>query len=611
MKLLYLPGILRPVCLAAEAGLTDGEINQNSVDRSTEITLSNYTAHTISLGTIDNSKNTITTTTSIANGCGDTLATNSSCQIKLTASDLLDDSNPSEYINKTVVNYTPQGGQQAQASAETTVKTLTRIALSGNTSIEKPTDGSTKTADVRFTNKGPFLWQPSTEIGDYTINSDETPLPTWNSNSSESTCLSGQIIDVGASCVMQLQVDKDTAANDKNGDYIIVTKDNSNLAASSEPFSFNVIQADAVIAWSLDDGNTIIGQTDRQINIPIERTMTLLNQGEKPLMVTNITSDNPNVTIDAGCDGLTLNAKQSCQFTLSSSVDIEINNPATLSLSTNTPDDDIQNPNFKTLTNLIAIPTIFCDEKMPGQLFTSWDGKSYLVVEDGTEMYGIKNPTIRGNIIDGNQPVCTSKVTDMSAMFDNVQLFNQPIANWDTANVTDMSGMFFDAYAFNQPICNWDTANVTTMDDMFYNAWSFNQPIGNWNTANVTSMGGMFLGASLFNQPVGDWDTANVSDMASMFNGAQLFNQFIGNWDTANVTTMQNMFASASSFNQPIGNWDTANVLDMSRMFRNASDFNQNISQWNVAQVASSEEFALGSALEPVNMPDFSNPALF
>jgi hypothetical protein len=49
----------------------------------------------------------------------------------------------------------------------------------------------------------------------------------------------------------------------------------------------------------------------------------------------------------------------------------------------------------------------------------------------------------------------------------------------------------------------------------------------------------------------------------------------------------------------------------MSRMFRNASDFNQNISQWNVAQVASSEEFALGSALEPVNMPDFSNPALF
>jgi surface protein len=514
------------------------------------------------------------------------------------------------------------------------VRTLARIELSGNTSIEKPTDSSIRTTDIMLTNQGPFLWQPATELSSYTINSDEAPLPTWSSNSAVSTCLSGQVVGVGASCIMQLQVDKDTAVNDKNADYIIVTKDNSNLAVESEPFSYNVIQADAVIAWSLDGGSTIIGQTDSQINIPIERTMTLLNQGEKPLMVTRITSDNPTVIIGAGCDGLTLNAKQSCQFTLSSSADIETNNPASLSLSTNTPDNDIQNPNFKQLTNITAKLAIFCRNKMPGQTFVGPDGKTYLAVEDGTGMHGIQNSVIKGNIINGNQLVCTSKVTDLSDLFFGATTFNQPIGNWDTSNVTDMSNMFSFTDSFNQPIGNWDTSNVTTMAGMFHNAisfnqpigdWdtsnvtsmaemfafanSFNQPIGNWDTANVTTMQAMFIDANSFNQPIGDWDTSNVTNMSSMFVVVRLFNQSIGNWNTANVTTMQDMFAGASSFNQPIGNWNTANVTTMQNMFVDASSFNQPIGDWDTSNVTTMQNMFIDASSfnQPIGDWDTSN----
>src|SRR5574344_1500157 len=145
----------------------------------------------------------------------------------------------------------------------------------------------------------------------------------------------------------------------------------------------------------------------------------------------------------------------------------------------------------------------------------------------------------------------TSKVNDMSWMFNWAQSFDQPIGNWDTSKVTDMRGMFFAAESFNQPIGNWDTSNVTNMIEMFCSANSFNQPIGNWDTSNVTNMRGMFTGAKSFNQPIGNWDTSNVTNMWGMFREAKSFNQPIGNWDTSNVDDMSSMFYGATSYSYP------------------------------------------------------------
>lgn len=178
----------------------------------------------------------------------------------------------------------------------------------------------------------------------------------------------------------------------------------------------------------------------------------------------------------------------------------------------------------------------------------------------------------------------TASVTNMSAIFENASVFNQPIGTWNTANVTNMYGMFSNAAAFNQPIGSWNTANVLNMNSMLFGAKVFNQPIGNWNTDKVTDMRGMFLDAYAFNQPIGSWNTANVTDMSLMFLNASAFNQPIGSWNTAKVTGMTFMFNSATAFNQPIGTWNTGNVTDMSFMFQHCQ-FNQPINGWNIGKV--------------------------
>jgi len=108
-------------------------------------------------------------------------------------------------------------------------------------------------------------------------------------------------------------------------------------------------------------------------------------------------------------------------------------------------------------------------------------------------------------------------VTDMSALFLNMKMFNAPIDQWNTSEVTNMSGMFQFASSFNQPI-TMDTSKVTDMSQMFYCAKSFNQPI-TMDTSHVTDMNSMFYGASSFNQPI-NMDTSKVTIMAGMFTGA-------------------------------------------------------------------------------------------
>lgn len=188
-----------------------------------------------------------------------------------------------------------------------------------------------------------------------------------------------------------------------------------------------------------------------------------------------------------------------------------------------------------------------------------------------------------------NQPIGswnTEAVTDMNRMFSGANVFNQPIGNWNTSSVTKMNGMFSTALAFNQPLSNWNTSTVTDMSNMFSFAYAFNQPIGNWNTSLVTNMARMFEYAKAFNQPIGDWNTSAVQDMSYMFTNANAFNQPIGNWSTSLVTSMRYMFSDASNFNKPIETWNTSVVTDMCGMFAATLEFNQPISNWNTSSVS-------------------------
>ena len=204
-----------------------------------------------------------------------------------------------------------------------------------------------------------------------------------------------------------------------------------------------------------------------------------------------------------------------------------------------------------------------------------------------------------------NQPIWnwdTSNVTTMASMFGNADAFNQNISTWNTSNVTSMASMFSSTTAFNQPIWNWDTSNVTTMTNMFFSAKAFNQNISTWNTSNVTSMKGMFRSANAFNQPIWNWDTSKVTNMSQMFQLASIFNQNISTWNTSNVIDMSLMFYSASIFNQPIWNWDTSKVTNMNAMFTSAKAFNQNISTWNTGNVANMNYIFQGATVFNQNL---------
>ena len=238
----------------------------------------------------------------------------------------------------------------------------------------------------------------------------------------------------------------------------------------------------------------------------------------------------------------------------------------------------------------------------------------------------------------------TSKVTNMSNMFNNARGFNQPL-NFDTSSVTNMSRMFSDAATFNKDL-SFNTSNVTDMNNMFYGARAFNkslhfdtskvtnmsamlrfasglnQPLHfdtskvtnmslmfasavifnqdlSFNTSNVTNMNGMFYYALSFNKTL-TFNTSKVTNMGFMFYHATSFNQPIDFSDTSKVTAMDQMFSYTNSFNQPL-NFNTSSVVNMQYMFYYATSFNQDLSSWNISSLTNADTMFINSGLSSSN----------
>ena len=77
---------------------------------------------------------------------------------------------------------------------------------------------------------------------------------------------------------------------------------------------------------------------------------------------------------------------------------------------------------------------------------------------------------------------------------------------------------------------------MTDMTAMFNNVAVFNQDLSNWNVSAVTSMAEMFSGASAFNQNLGTWDVGNVGSMSNMLRGVTLsrenYDSLLVGWST-------------------------------------------------------------------------------
>ena len=165
-----------------------------------------------------------------------------------------------------------------------------------------------------------------------------------------------------------------------------------------------------------------------------------------------------------------------------------------------------------------------------------------------------------------------------------------PIGAWDTSRVEDMTALFEGRETFNQDIGDWDVSLVGSMERMFKNAKAFNGDIGRWDTREVSNMYMMFERAEAFNQDIGAWNVGNVEDMRKMFRLAFAFNQEIGDWDVSRVDAMDQMFQVARDFNGKIQGWDVSNVRTMNEMFR-SSGMTQDLSCWDLSNVAHANDF--------------------
>ena len=93
-----------------------------------------------------------------------------------------------------------------------------------------------------------------------------------------------------------------------------------------------------------------------------------------------------------------------------------------------------------------------------------------------------------------------SLVSSMDNMFSYCfnLVGNASFSSWDVSNVSQMSALFFENYLFDQPIGSWDVSNLIQASGLFFGAESFNQDLSTWNVSNVQDMGGMFNGGAYF-----------------------------------------------------------------------------------------------------------------
>ena len=139
----------------------------------------------------------------------------------------------------------------------------------------------------------------------------------------------------------------------------------------------------------------------------------------------------------------------------------------------------------------------------------------------------------------------TSMITDMSELFEALNIRNIKIDKWNVSNVTNMSNMFRYNPEFNADLSNWKVSKVTNMYAMFYKAKKFNSTLSKWDVSKVTVMRGMFNGAESFNDDLSKWNVSKVKDMGWMFYYANLFTCDLSKWDVSNVIDMKCMFYGA------------------------------------------------------------------
>ena len=172
------------------------------------------------------------------------------------------------------------------------------------------------------------------------------------------------------------------------------------------------------------------------------------------------------------------------------------------------------------------------------------------------------------SLIEFNNSVDTTKVTNMSYMFRVGETTALDLSSFDTSNVTDMSEMFQYSNATVLNLSSFNTSKVTDMSGMFYSSEATTLDLSSFDTSKVTDMKYMFGGSKATTLNLSSFDTSKVTDMSDMFGGSKATEiKGLNKFNTSKVTDMRGMFTYSEVMMLDLSSFNTSKVTRMSDMF--------------------------------------------
>ncbi len=208
------------------------------------------------------------------------------------------------------------------------------------------------------------------------------------------------------------------------------------------------------------------------------------------------------------------------------------------------------------------------------------------------------------NAIVGLENVNTSYVTDMSYMFDGVNIDSINLDNFDVSNVVDMQCMFSSVDILNFSMKNWKISDKTVLDGLFNHVGIHERQIENidlsgWDVSRVSTeyLFDDLIPCNLKSLNLSNWYVnPEAMQLVSSIRGFYLENLNLSNWSFTTIfDNVSFIIPCHKVINLNLSNWDTSMIADIGRAFELAyneeSDFpgltNLDLSGWDTTYVTS------------------------
>jgi surface protein len=194
----------------------------------------------------------------------------------------------------------------------------------------------------------------------------------------------------------------------------------------------------------------------------------------------------------------------------------------------------------------------------------------------------------------------TSKVTDMSYMFNYCNTPYLDLSGFDVSNVNNMSYMFYDCDS-EINIDGWDTSKLTNTSSMFGYFTNNNKylDLSVLDFSNVTKVQNMFNSCNI------DYvDIRNINiDLTKLdwngYSGPEFLNSVTGttldlsNWTLdSSITSLKKLLYYARCTEINLTNWKTTNITNMDSMFYyNSNLVRLIIPDWDMTNTTNTSQF--------------------